>query len=276
MNLLHALGMTGERAVIVHHDDLGVLHATNEAHRSLPDFPTGSVIVPAPWATEWAGTPGVDLGVHLTLTSEWRWPRWRPLTGGASLRDPQGCFWPTVEQAWSHIRADEAEVELRAQIDTALAWGIDVTHIDTHMGAVLRPDLAEIYHRLAFEYRLAIFLPDTTVLEQLLAPNPVPDELRALLTTSSLPKLKAVDFYGAPPAARPTLDRERYASLPPGVYHVIHHASLPTDEGRAFPDWRVRAADYEALHDAGVRAALAGCETITYRTLRDWLRRTVL
>jgi hypothetical protein len=276
MSLLQALGLAGERAVIVHHDDLGVLHATNEAHRNLPDFPTGSVIIPAPWATEWAGAPGVDLGVHLTLTSEWRWPRWRPLTGGASLRDPQGFFWPTVEQAWAHIRADEAEVELRAQIDTALAWGIDVTHIDTHMGAVLRPDLGAIYHRLALEYRLAVFLPDVTALEQLLLPNEVSDDLRALMMTSPLPTLKAVDFYGAPPAARPALDRERFAALEAGVYHYIHHASLPTDEGRALPDWAVRAADYEALRDAGVREALADCEVLTYRTLRDWLRRTVL
>src|SRR5437867_3795313 len=109
MDILREVGLEGKRAIIVHHDDLGMTRAQNDAHRALARFPTGSVMMATAWASEWAGETDMDLGVHLTLTSEWRTPRWRPLTGGPSLRDPHGYFWPTEELAWSHVITDEAE-----------------------------------------------------------------------------------------------------------------------------------------------------------------------
>jgi predicted glycoside hydrolase/deacetylase ChbG (UPF0249 family) len=154
MSVLERLGLDGKRVLIIHHDDLGLMRAQNQAYRDLSRYPTGSIMMPSAWAAEWIDHTGGDLGVHLTLTSEWAAPRWRPLTGGASLRDTHGYLWADLEKAWQQMDAVEVEAEMRAQIDAALAHGIDVTHIYTHMGAILRPDLAQIYHRLALEYRL--------------------------------------------------------------------------------------------------------------------------
>jgi hypothetical protein len=273
-DIVKALGLDGKAAVIVHHDDLGVTHAQNAAHRGLEHFPTGSLIVPAGWACEWAGEPGLDLGVHITLTSEWpQAPRWRPLTGGKSLRDPHGFFWRTAEQAWAAVRADEAEAEMRAQIETAMAWGIDVTHIDTHMGTVLRPDLAEIYHHLALEYRVPAFLPTVTTLDQYTFPTAFRDTLKAMIATSPLPQMGAFSAYQGPlDGHRPWLLRT-LRELQPGLWHFIHHAALPTPEGQMLPDWQTRRADYEALADPAARATFDGdVVLLTYRQLRDALR----
>jgi chitin disaccharide deacetylase len=154
--------MTGR--VVIHADDLGMSHGANAAFAELWNKGTvtsGSVMVPCPWFSELAhmarAHPAIDIGVHLTLTSEMTGYRWRPLTrppASAGLTDAGGffhCDVPTLR-----ARADRAavEAELRAQIDAALAAGIDVTHLDDHMGAVLAPEFAEIYARLAVDYRL--------------------------------------------------------------------------------------------------------------------------
>ena len=272
MDILHQLGLDGKRAVIVHHDDLGMLRAMDDAHRALPRFPTGSVMLPTAWASSWAGETTLDLGVHITLTSEWRTPRWRPLTQGASLRDAHGYFWPTLAEAWAHIGTAEAEAEMRAQIEAAFALGIDVTHIDTHMGGVLRPDLAEIYHRLALEYRVPAFIPSMEILGKILLPPGAAEQLQILVDTTPLPVMTLVDAYALPPAERPQWFAETLKSLGPGLYHLIHHAALATPESQALPDWQTRQADFDAFVSPAVNAACDEVELITYRQLRDALR----
>lgn len=96
------------------------------------------------------------------MNSEWAHCRIRPLTCGGSLRDPQGYLWRTTEDAWRNVKAAEIEDELRAQVEHVLKLGIDVTHIDTHMGSVMRPDLAEIYAKLACHYKVPALIPDVT------------------------------------------------------------------------------------------------------------------
>lgn len=98
------MGLEGKRAIIVHHDDLGMSEAQNRAYFSL-GLPTGSLMMPTAWAQQ---VREGDLGLHVTLTSEWRSPRWRPLTGGESLCDSEGYFWSTVAEAWQHIDLGEA------------------------------------------------------------------------------------------------------------------------------------------------------------------------
>jgi hypothetical protein len=103
-----------------------------------------------------------DLGVHLTLTSEWRHYRWRPLTGtskASGLVDDDGYMWRKARAAHDHANPDAVETELRAQIDAALAAGIDATHLDCHMGTALAPAFADIYLRLGRDYRLPILFP---------------------------------------------------------------------------------------------------------------------
>ncbi|MBT3360984.1 MAG: ChbG/HpnK family deacetylase, partial [Rhodospirillales bacterium] len=165
-----ALGLDPHtRAVIIHADDVGMCHGANQAFVELSwagAITCGSVMVPCPWFPEMAdlaaGEPKFDLGVHLTLTCEWPGYRWRPLVSASpasGLVDSDGFMWRRVALLAEHVEPEAAEMEMRAQIDRALAAGIDVTHIDTHMGAAAIPSLVDIYVRLGQEYQLPILLP---------------------------------------------------------------------------------------------------------------------
>lgn len=154
----------GARRVVIHADDLGMSHGANAAFAELSAFGTvtaGSVMVPCPWFAELAelagGSPELDVGVHLTLTSEMPGYRWRPLTRStpsAGLTDDQGFFHRDVATLRRRARPEAVAAELRAQIEAALAAGIDVTHLDDHMGAVLAPEFIDIYLDLAIEFGL--------------------------------------------------------------------------------------------------------------------------
>lgn len=268
MNLWQAMGLEGKRVLIVHHDDLGLTEAQNRAYLEL-SYPTGSILMPGAWAPQLREG---DLGVHLTLTSEWAFPRMRPLTTGRSLHDEQGYLWQSLENVWTHVEAEEAEVELRAQIELALKLRIDVTHIDTHMGAVGRPDLALVYQRLALQYRLPAVLPDAVTLER----SGLPDELKLalgdVLDRSPLPRVTVLDDYRGKPEHRKERYIELLSQVGPGVYHFIHHAAAPTAEGRALPDWECRKADLEALADPTVICVINEFTLVTYREVREALR----
>ncbi len=267
MDLWKLMGLDGQRVIIIHHDDLGITEAQARAYRAL-GFPTASVMLTAPWA------PLIregDLGVHLTLNSEWQSPRTRPLTHGPSLRDPAGYFWPALIQAWEHVDVADAAAEMRAQVEAALALGIDVTHLDTHMGAVLRPDIANAYNQLAIEYRLPALLPHEDELGRF--PAPFRAGLAHMITSSPLPKMRLVDGYAVAPADRRAWYLDTLSKLGPGVYHLIHHAAEPTPEGRALTDWEGRRADLESLLDPEVRRLLGEFRFLTYREVRDAMRR---
>lgn len=265
-----AMGLEGKRVLILHHDDLGLLHAQNAAYFEL-GYPTGSVMVPCAWAVALVRHSAGDFGVHLTLTSEWEAPRFRPLTSGASLCDSRGFFWKTVEEAWLHLKAEEVEQELRAQIRAAQAMGLDVTHLDTHMGTVLRPDLAQVYLKLAQEFGLPAFIPES--LEALHLPALVRQPLEDLLGRTSLPKVRWLDGYPVPPAQRRAWYIDTLSKAGPGVYHLIHHAAVPTPEAQMLPDWELRRADYEALRDTEVRRVIGEFVLLTYRQVREELRK---
>ncbi len=264
MELLERLGLGGRRVLILHHDDLGLTHAQNGAYSAL-GLPTGSVMVPGAWAP---AVRGADLGVHLTLTSEWQAPRLRPLTAGETLRDEAGDFPSTLEALWQRARAEEVERELRAQIEAAQRL-FSPTHLDTHQGAVMRPDLAEVYLRLAQAYRLVPLIPDT--LEGLGVPPPFLPELERLMAEAPFPRVRFLDPYGLPPEERLGFYLG-LAHLPPGLYYLAHHSALPTPEGRALPDWATREADYFALAHPEVRRVLAEFHPLTWRAVREALK----
>jgi hypothetical protein len=263
MNFLARLGLSGRRVLILHHDDLGLTHAQNGAYQAL-GLPTGSVMVPGAWV---GGLRGRDLGVHLTLTSEWSAPKMRPLTEGESLRDEAGFFPSSPEALWRRARAEEVERELRAQIEAARRL-FTPTHLDTHQGAVLRPDLAEIYLRLAQEYRLPAYVPES--LEGLGIPEAFLPDLLSLMEKAPFPRVRFLDPYALPPEERLGfyLDLSR---LPPGLYYLVHHSALPTPEGRALPDWATREADYFALSHPEVRRVLGEFHPLTWGAVREVL-----
>ena len=155
--------------VIPHIDDIGVTLGSVKAMDELAGrgfVTSGSIMVPCPWfpaAAELAGLrPGLDLGLHLTLTSESALMRWRPMstTSKASgLLDDDGYMWPTVPELRAHAHPAAVEEELETQIGAALEAGIDVTHLDHHMGGALTPELAEITLAVARRHRLPVLIP---------------------------------------------------------------------------------------------------------------------
>ena len=127
-------------------------------------------MVPCAWFPEMVDLakqrPALDVGVHLTLTSKSRACRWRPISTTSrksGLLDGDGYMWPDVPSVRRHGDRGAVEAELRAQIEAALAAGLDVTHLDTHMGAAAAPEFAGIYVALGREYRLPVLIPRQSV-----------------------------------------------------------------------------------------------------------------
>ncbi|NBR99488.1 MAG: ChbG/HpnK family deacetylase [Actinobacteria bacterium] len=157
-----------EGRIVLHQDDVGMCHGANVAFSELSNLgsiTSGSVMVPCPWFREAAemaaANKKLDLGVHLTLTAEKEFYRWRPLTSASKssgLVDSDGYMWRDVSSVRRNANVDAVALELRAQIDFALASGFDVTHLDAHMGVTLAPEFCAIYISLGVEYKLPVLL----------------------------------------------------------------------------------------------------------------------
>src|SRR4051794_19007930 len=156
-----------DRVVIINADELGLSHAANagvyECLRS-GLATSASIMIPAPWAREAASRyRGEDVGVHLTLNAEYDRYRWGPITHAPSLLDGDGGFPRTVDDLWDHADLDESRRELRAQVERAILWGFDVSHLDSHRGALaLRPEFFDLYLDLAVDFALPLRLPDAS------------------------------------------------------------------------------------------------------------------
>jgi predicted glycoside hydrolase/deacetylase ChbG (UPF0249 family) len=271
------------RLLIINADDFGMCHAENVATMSglqQGAFGSSTIMVPCPWFDEVVAfarrVPEVDLGVHITHTSEWASYRWGPVAGRSvvpSLVDPLGYFHRNVESLYARARLDEVEVETRAQIDRALAAGIDVTHLDSHMGTVqLDPDYHDLYVRLAGEYRLPIRMASRSGLRSL-------GMGRIIEQADRLGVLSPDHFwYGGPPAPEATAAywSNLLRTLKPGVTELYVHAALDAPEMRAVTDtWAQRVADFEYFAAASTRVLLdeLGIVRLGYRPLRELQRR---
>jgi len=167
----------GAIRLVVRADDIGSCHTANLACiRCYREGIAQSVEVqtPCPWFNEAAAmlreNPGFDVGVHLTLTSEWQNYKWGPLTQAPSLVDEQGHFLPMTSQradfppntgflecGW---KIEEVEKELRAQIELARKMIPQVSHLSSHMGTpTCTPELRALVQKLAKEYKLPIETP---------------------------------------------------------------------------------------------------------------------
>src|SRR4051794_24711117 len=153
------------KLLIIHADDLAVTHSEDAASFDALDrhaATSASIMIPCPWLTEVAdyakAHPDADLGLHLTLTAEWKTDRWGPMESKdkvPSLLDPDGYLWPEVAPALQHIKPEDVEREIRAQIQHAISMGIHPTHVDSHMGVLFEsPELFAVYVKVAREYKL--------------------------------------------------------------------------------------------------------------------------
>ena len=137
---------SAEKLLIIHADDVGMCHSVNEATILALEggiVTSGSIMVPCPWFLEIAEycreNPEADLGIHITLTSEWKHYRWRPVSSinkVPGLIDEEGYLWHSEKDVAKHASPAEVEIEIRAQVQRAIDFGIKPTHIDTHMGTV--------------------------------------------------------------------------------------------------------------------------------------------
>jgi predicted glycoside hydrolase/deacetylase ChbG (UPF0249 family) len=269
-NLAERLGYGPEaRLLIVNCDDLGVSHAANVAiHRALTDgiATDATLMVPCPWARDAARRlGGLALGVHLTLTCEYPAYSWRGLTHGASLYGGSGDLAATTAAANERLSAADARAECVAQIEAALEWGVDVTHLDVHMDVLqARADLYDVYLDLAEPFRLPVRL--------------YAGEAHARTREQAGDRGILCNDHVIYPWPRRTLDvfREEIPRLRPGVTEIFTHPVTDGDELRAYdPDHaNIRAHDAECLLDGSLKALLArhGVRLIGWRELRDLQR----
>jgi hypothetical protein len=260
--------------VILSCDDLGSCHASNVGvMTALRDGAAtcASIMVPAPWACHAAGMISTDddIGVHLTLNCEHGCYRWGPITHAPSLQSGEGGFPRTLEDLWEH--ADPAEVlrELRAQIERALAWGIDVTHLAPHLTAItLRPEFFDVYLELAVEFGLPIRLPSTISAEQAGFP------FRRLATEEGVVFPDHFDHDWRAGSADRVFDA--IDSLAPGVTEIHVQPAIDTPEVRAITTAAEGWIDDLALvtgEEIRRRLDAAGAIMIGYRDLREAMRR---
>jgi predicted glycoside hydrolase/deacetylase ChbG (UPF0249 family) len=263
-----------DRLLIVNCDDLGSSHSANVAtYRSMVDgiATSATLMVPCPWAREAARMfQGLPVGVHLTLTCEYRGYRWRGLTGGASLYDADGFLPATSTAALAQVEAADARAECRAQIEAALSWGVDVTHLDSHMNVVLdRSDLFEVYLDLAAAFHLPVRMLSRQHNERQGFEARERAEARGLLFNQHI-------VYPWPRRTRDVLFEE-VPKLPPGVSEVFAHPVLDGEELRGYDDRNadIRVHDSVCLTDPSVAELLDryAVRRISFRELRE-LQRT--
>ena len=237
-SLVEKLGYAPDaKLVIVHADDLGMTHSINAA--SIKAIESGSVnsasiMVPCPWFPEMAdyakSHPGTDFGLHLTLTAERVYYRWGPVAPKdrvPSLVDRDGYFYLNWMPE-NHISANEVDLELRAQIDRALAMGVHPTHLDSHQYRLFQSgkDLFQALLRVAHDYHLPFFMvrdwfKDYPYLESSLNPTDLVVD-HTVTISPSVSAEKWNDFYA-----------DALNHLHPGITVFIIHLAFDNDEIRA-------------------------------------------
>ncbi len=261
------------RLLIVNADELGYCHAANvgvyEALRS-GGASSASLMVPCPWSREAAARyRGEDVGVHLTLNAEQELYRWGPITHAPSLLGGDGGFPATVEDVWDHADLDETRRECRVQVERAILWGFDVSHLDAHLTTLqLRPEFFDIYLELALDFALPLRL--------------VAEPLAALL---GFPAAELARSAGAvfsdrsvtlPHPTSPSELESVLRGLEAGVTELSLRPAVDSPELRSLtPDWATRVADHKLLCGTpNLRqvAEKAGVRVIGFRALRDLAR----
>jgi predicted glycoside hydrolase/deacetylase ChbG (UPF0249 family) len=287
--VLKKLGLApDDRAVIIHTDDICMCQASVEAFADLNQvgiISSGAVMVPCPWflhAADYARQhPQVDLGIHLTLTSEWETYRWGPISTrdpASGLLDAAGYFHHRTAHVQEQADPAAVDLELNTQVERAIQAGIRPTHADTHMGSVAHPKFMGSYIRLAWKFRLPVMIfrfdeaawramgldPEAAQIAANLVQQLEETGLPMLDNMVSMPLDKEEGHWER--------TRQALSDLKPGITHFIIHPSKDTPELRAItPDWRCRVANYQDFMNEELRKHIQaiGLHVIGYRTLQD-------
>lgn len=257
----------GKKVLLLHMDDIGMCPEANEAavrYIEKKDIMSAAVMMPCPNAEEfiaWAKEhPAADIGLHLTLTSEWKTYRWPSVTDPAKvpgLIDPDGKLWREVPDVVTHASAEEVEMEIRAQIEKCLALGYRPTHIDTHMGTLYgSPGYVKAFFDVAQEYNIpanAISLSDPEVVSKFRKQGyPINDDVIKLANEYKLPKLDNFSSVSSGKTYEEKRNKffEMVKSLDPGLTEIIFHPSVETDNLRTITgSWQQRVWEAEMFSD---------------------------
>lgn len=294
--LLKKLGLSNkDRVVIFHADDIGMCQASLSAYQDLLEgglLSAAAVMVPCPWFPAAAAfcraqPQAPDMGVHLTLTSEWDAYRWGPISTcnrATGLVDGEGYLYRDPDIVQEKAKTAAVQREIQAQVERALAAGIDVTHIDAHMGAIFHPRFIDIYVDLALQHRIPALLPrqDEAGFRELGF-----DGETAAFFAIQVQKLEAQALPLLDKIHMMTLDehtdrlqqvKQALQQLPAGISYFIIHPAKETAELRAIaPDWRARVADYAVFMDQPLHHFIqeSGIHVIGYRELRELMRQEI-
>ena len=293
----------GSRVLILHVDDVGMSFDSNEG--AINAITKGvanscSVMMPCAWVPAFVHYlklhPGMDAGLHLTLTAEWNGYRWGPLAGKKAvpgLTDGEGAMWHSVEEVVTHATADEVEKEIRAQLERARSMGFEPTHFDSHMGTLFAsPAFIQRYVKLGIENNIPVMLPAghvSLIKQQLKATDERVQQLQGLgkiLWDAGLPVLDDLhneSYDWKIPASIGKDDkqlqqfktkkyREGLSSLKPGLTMMIMHCTATTEVfGQISDSGPVRKGDMLAMMDPELKKTMLnqGIILTTWRELME-------
>ncbi|NID09780.1 polysaccharide deacetylase family protein [Fibrivirga algicola] len=291
----------GKKVIVLHVDDAGMSYEANQGTRRAIDegiAVSTSVMMPCAWVPDFMAyarqKPTLDVGVHLTLTSEWKGYRWSPLTGQKTgLCDAQGAFWPSVQEVVDQATPAEVDAEIRAQLARFRSFGIEPTHLDSHMGTLFDLKFMPTYVKLGIEQQIPLLFPGGHA-TLIVAANNIPQEQRVIarkvgrqLWDAGLPVFDDLDgssYSWNLPAGMPVTDKalqrmktEKYIDLlkrcQPGLTYVIMHCAQNSPQfSQITSSWPTRQGDLLAMLDPELKAYIQR-EGIIVTTCRELMAR---
>lgn len=293
----------GKKVIILHIDDAGMSYEANQGTMLAMDkgiANSTSVMMPCGWVPAYMKYlqqhPTTDAGVHLTLTSEWKGYRWFPLSGREKvpgLLDKEGAMWSNVADVVKHATADEVETEIRAQIARFRSFGVEPSHIDSHMGTLFgSPAFTERYIKVGMQEKIPVMLPGghaTLIAKERNSPTQEIQQFQQigqLLWNAGLPVLDDLfaDTYGwklsaGTPNTEENLCKmktQKYIELlkeaKPGITMVIMHCAAPSDNFKELTDsWPTRYGDLYSMQDPELKKFIEkeGIILTTWREMRE-------
>lgn len=280
----------GKKVIMLHADDIGMCQEANKAaidYLKTRKIQSAAIMMPcqyAPEMIEWAKkNPKEDIGLHLTLTSEWKTYRWGPVSLKETvpgLLDPDEKLWRDVPGVVTHASASEVEREIRAQIEKSIQMGYRPDHIDTHMGTLYaHADYIKAFFKVAEEYNIpanVIDVSDPEVLEGFRKMGyPITDEVVKLFESYRLPKL---DFFSSAPNGSTYEEKvenfkKLIQSLKPGLTEIIFHPSVETENLKKITNsWQQRVWEAKMFSDP-VLTDFFKAEDIVFTNWNDIMKR---
>ncbi len=282
-----------DHVAILHADDVGLCQATLPAFLELFDtgsLTSGSVMVPCPWfpkvASLFAEHPDLDLGIHLTFTSEFSSYRWKPVSAAnadSGLIDEHGYFFSTTAEVQQKALPAAVEIETELQLQQAINAGLDITHIDMHMGAMLHQNFLPAYLTAGRKHQIPMFAYRMSTEKMKKWNNPqLASAIQKITHDLEEEGFPVFDNFYQTRLDHPENKMEEierfFKSATPGLTHFITHPALDTPELRTItPHWKGRVADYEALASVDFKALIKkyNVQLLGYKELRSALRQEI-